>query len=69
MAREDDELITDDALLTRMARLVAPADRRVILNLARGMAKLERTGEVEAFDAAVEAFWARFDEKERIART
>jgi hypothetical protein len=69
MSRKDDEGITDDALLTRIVRLVAPPDRRVMLNLALGMAELERTGETAALDTAIEAFWARVDEKQKIART
>jgi hypothetical protein len=66
MAREDDS-ITDDELLTRMAQ-VAPPDRKVLLNLTLALAEHHRTGETAVLDQAIKAFWARVNEKARIAR-
>jgi len=57
MARED-RWITDDELLTRLAR-VAPADRHMILDFAWLMDEAERAGKAEAFYAAAKALFAR----------
>jgi hypothetical protein len=65
----NDDRLTDAEIIAHIARVVAPEDRRVILNLVIGMDELNQTGKTAVFDAAVEAFFARMDEKARIART
>ena len=58
MARKDDDWITDDELLTSLAR-VAPEDRQLVLDFAWLMAEAKRTGEMEAFAAKARDICAR----------